>query len=72
MRLTLGKGVTAVYRARAGACAYRRHGIRNVQIKAAPLGEPTVVNGVNLPISNTPSSASSAGMFIKHHLHIIY
>lgn len=60
MRLTLGKGATAVYRARAGASAYRQHGIRNVQIKAAPLGEPTIVNGVNLPISSTPSSASSA------------
>lgn len=69
MRLTLGKGATAVYRARAsaGASAYRRHGVRNVQIKAAPLGEPTVVNGVNLPISSTPSSASSAGMLINHY-----
>ncbi|EED17646.1 mitochondrial protein Fmp26, putative [Talaromyces stipitatus ATCC 10500] len=64
MRLTLGKGATAVYRARAGVSVssplYRRHGVRNVQIKAAPLGEPTIVNGVNLPISSTPSSASSA------------
>lgn len=65
MRLALGKGATAVYRARASA--YRRHGVRNVQIKAAPLGEPTVVNGVNLPISNTPSSASSAGMLINNY-----
>ncbi|EEA23982.1 Altered inheritance of mitochondria protein 24, mitochondrial [Talaromyces marneffei ATCC 18224] len=60
MRLTLGKGATVVYRARAGACATRRHGVRNLRIKAAPLGELTVVNGVNLPISSTPSSASSA------------
>lgn len=67
MRLTLGKGATAIYRARAGASAYRRHGVRNVQVKAAPLGEPTVVNGVNLPMSSTPSSASSAGMFTLYH-----
>lgn len=69
MRLTLGKGVTAIYRAKvspvsisiASAPLCRRNGVRCVQIKAAPLGEPTVVNGVNLPISSTPSSASSAG-----------
>jgi Mitochondrial biogenesis AIM24 len=61
MRLTLGKGAAAIYRARAVPVSLSRHGIRSIQIKAAPLGEQTVVNGVNLPISSTPGSASSAG-----------
>lgn len=70
MRLILGKGATASYKAKASPVTLsraatlqlyaRQHGIRSIQIKAAPLGEQTVVNGVNLPISSTPGSVSSA------------
>ncbi|KAH8701850.1 altered inheritance of mitochondria protein 24, mitochondrial [Talaromyces proteolyticus] len=63
MGLTLGKGATALCRANGRISCPRHarlHRIRSIQIKAAPLGESTTVNGVDLPISGTPGSAVSA------------
>ncbi|QKX63564.1 uncharacterized protein TRUGW13939_10735 [Talaromyces rugulosus] len=64
MSLTLHKGATALSRAN-GCSLFRcqpilRHGVRSIQVKAAPRGQSTTVNGVDLPISSTPDSAASA------------
>jgi hypothetical protein len=68
MSLTLRKGATALSRAN-GCSLFRcrpilRHGVRSIQVKAAPRGQSTTVNGVDLPISSTPNSAASAGKHV--------
>lgn len=68
MSLTLRKGATAL--SRANGCSVLacrpilRHGVRSIQVKAAPRGQSTAVNGVDLPISSTPESAASAGKLV--------
>ncbi|KAL1964007.1 hypothetical protein VTN77DRAFT_7553 [Rasamsonia byssochlamydoides] len=69
MRRTLERGALALCRAQALPRQARQQLAtpyngwqcsRCIQIRAAPLGEPSTVNGVNLPISNPPNSAVSA------------
>lgn len=63
MRRTLERGALALRRAQA-LTRQARHTSRCsrcIQIRAAPFGETSTVNGVDLPLSNPPSSASSAG-----------
>ncbi|PYH46869.1 AIM24 family protein [Aspergillus saccharolyticus JOP 1030-1] len=47
-------------RARQGALLHRAYQMRSVQIRAAPAEQPTPVNGDNLPVSSTPTTAQSA------------
>ncbi|PYI21385.1 hypothetical protein BO86DRAFT_333553 [Aspergillus japonicus CBS 114.51] len=47
-------------RARQGALLHRACQTRGVQIRAAPAEQPATVNGDNLPVSSTPTSAESA------------
>ncbi|PYI30273.1 hypothetical protein BP00DRAFT_210654 [Aspergillus indologenus CBS 114.80] len=47
-------------RARQGALLHRACQARGVQIRAAPAEQPATVNGDNLPVSSTPTSAESA------------
>ncbi|KAI9369953.1 mitochondrial biogenesis AIM24-domain-containing protein [Aspergillus egyptiacus] len=47
-------------RTRQGASLLRREQARCVQIRATPSERPAAVNGTNLPIVDTPSSAESA------------
>ncbi|RAL09661.1 AIM24 family protein [Aspergillus homomorphus CBS 101889] len=47
-------------RARQGALLHRAWQTRGVQIRAAPAEQPATVNGDNLPVSSTPTTAESA------------
>ncbi|PYH84218.1 hypothetical protein BO82DRAFT_352193 [Aspergillus uvarum CBS 121591] len=47
-------------RARQGALLHRACQTRGIQIRAAPAEQPATVNGDNLPVSSTPTSAESA------------
>jgi hypothetical protein len=72
MSLTLRKGATALSRANGRSLSscrpILRLGIRSIQVKAAPRGQLTTVNGVDLPISSTSDSAASAGKLVFMNL----